>query len=285
MIEESKGNLSETIEDAVDLAKETVHKPLTIKLARFGFFTKGFLFIVIGVLAILVAVGIKSGELTAPSGALAAIAQVQFGRIILIIFIFGAIGHGFWNILRGAADVDNAGDDLQGIGKRIIPIGIGVFYIILAWTAFGLVLSAQSTAEDLQKTIIVILLALPLGAVLVGIVGLSVVGAGIHQCYAGISGKFKENLRVNEIDDQNLKIITVLGILGFTARALIFALIGYFFISAAFNFNPNIAVGMDGALLTLAQSYYGKTLLFITAAGLICHGILAFYEAKYRRIC
>ncbi len=285
MIEESKDNLSETIEDVVDLAKETVHKPLTIKLARFGFFTKGFLFIVIGVLAVLVAIGIKSGELTAPSGALAAIAQIHFGKIILLIFIVGAIGHGVWNILRGAADVDNAGEDLQGIGKRIIPIGIGVFYIFLAWTALDLVLSAQSTGGNIKRTITAILLALPLGAVLVGIVGLSVVGAGVHQCYTGISGKFKETLRVSEIDDQNLKIITVLGILGFMARALIFALMGYFLISAAFSFNPNTVIGMDGALLTLAQSYYGKTLLFITAAGLICHGILAFYEAKYRRIC
>ncbi len=80
-------------------------------------------------------------------------------------------------------------------------------------------------------------------------------------------------------------IITVLGILGFTARGLIFALMGYFFISAAVDFNPNEAVGTDGALLVLAQTSYGKTILFVTAAGLICHGILSFYEAKYRRIC
>jgi hypothetical protein len=60
---------------------------------------------------------------------------------------------------------------------------------------------------------------------------------------------------------------------------------GYFFISAAIAYNPEEAVGIDGALQTLAQSYFGKTLLFITAAGLVCHGILSLYEAKYRRIC
>ncbi len=54
---------------------------------------------------------------------------------------------------------------------------------------------------------------------------------------------------------------------------------------AAFRFNPNEAVGIDGALLTLAQSYYGKALLFIAAVGLIAHGILSLYEAHYRRIC
>jgi hypothetical protein len=60
---------------------------------------------------------------------------------------------------------------------------------------------------------------------------------------------------------------------------------GYFFIMAAVNYNPDEAVGLDGALKTLAQTYYGKTLLFVTATGLICHGILSLYEARYRRIC
>jgi hypothetical protein len=44
-------------------------------------------------------------------------------------------------------------------------------------------------------------------------------------------------------------------------------------------------MGVDGALLTLGSTFYGKILLFIAATGLICHGILSLYEARYRRIC
>lgn len=54
---------------------------------------------------------------------------------------------------------------------------------------------------------------------------------------------------------------------------------------AAIQFNPNEAIGVDGALLLLAQTYYGKALLFIAATGLISHGVLSLYEAHYRRIC
>ncbi len=73
--------------------------------------------------------------------------------------------------------------------------------------------------------------------------------------------------------------------MSFTARAVIFALMGYFFILAAINYKAEQATGIDGALLTLAQNSYGGILLFVTAIGLVCHGILAFYEANYRRIC
>jgi len=62
-------------------------------------------------------------------------------------------------------------------------------------------------------------------------------------------------------------------------------MMGYFFIWAAINYNPDEAIGIDGALSLLSQTYYGKTILFVTAAGLICHGILSLYEAKYRRLC
>lgn len=283
----TQGAVSETVEKTVEAAEETVRHPFVKKLARLGFYTKGFLFIVIGILAILVAFGDKSGRLADPSGALSAVALAPFGRILLIIFIIGAFGHGVWNILRGAADVDDAGKNWQGIVKRVIAGGTGIFYLFLAWSAWDILGTAQITVENgtVQKTMTAIFLALPLGAILVFLIGLTVIGAGFHECYSGMTGKFQENFRLWEIEGVHLRFITILGALSFTARALILVMMGYFFITAALYFDPNEAIGIDGALLLLSQSYYGKILLFITAAGLICHGVLALYEAKYRRIC
>ena len=45
------------------------------------------------------------------------IAQKPFGKILLIIFIVGAVGHGVWNILRGVADVDNAGTNWRELSN------------------------------------------------------------------------------------------------------------------------------------------------------------------------
>ena len=287
MKEEASQTVGEKIKETVEAAEETVRKPFVKKIARLGFYTKGFLFIVIGILAVMVAVGQRGGELADPTGALARIAMLDFGRILLIIFIAGAVSHGFWNILRGAADVDNAGDKWQGIIKRCIAVGIGIFYLWLAFSAFNILISerVESGSGEMQKNIAQLFLALPLGAVLLFLIGLSTIGAGIHECYSGFTGKYKENFRLFALGKSQLRLINVLGILGFTARALIFCLVGYFFISAAINYNADEVIGIDGALAILAQTYYGKTILFITAAGLVCHGVLSLYEARFRRIC
>jgi hypothetical protein len=285
---ENKGSsVGEKIEKTVEAAEEAVQHPFIKKLAEFGFYTKGFLFFVIGVLAILVAIGDREGQLADPTGALSRIAQASYGKFILAIFIIGAIGHGIWNILRGAADVDNAGKKWQGIVKRVIAGGTGVFYLFLAWTAWRILATANVTVQNgaVQKTITAIILAFPLGAVLVFLIGLSVIGAGISECYRGVTGKFQDTFRLRELESGKRRVIGVLGTLSFTARAVIYGLIGYFFIVAAIDSNPNEAMGVDGALLTLGSTFYGKILLFIAATGLICHGILSLYEARYRRIC
>jgi len=279
--------VSEKIEQTVEAAEEVVRHPYIKTLARFGFYTKGFLFTVIGILAILVAFGDRSGELADATGALTIIAQFTFGKILLMIFIAGAFGHGAWNVLRGAADVDNAGKSWQGIAKRIIAVITGFFYFFLAWTAWSIVLTTRVSVENgtMQKTLTGIILALPLGAVLVFFIGLSVIGAGLNECYRGITGKFQEDFRLRELVGGKRRIVGVLGALSFTSRAVIFGLMGYFFILAAIESNPDTAMGVDGALRTLGQSSYGKILLSIAATGLICHGILSIYEARYRRIC
>jgi hypothetical protein len=287
MNEATKEIVTEKIEQTVEAAEEVVRHPYITKLARLGFYSKGFLFIVIGMLAILVAIGEQGGQLADPAGAISRIATVPFGKAVLIIFIFGATGQGLWNILRGLADVDDAGKSVQGIIKRCIAGGVGIFYLYLAWAASSVVLASRVTVENgtVQKTMTAFFLALPLGTIFVGLLGLIVIGAGVHECYSGITGKYQENFKTYKMEEGSRRILNVLGYLSFTARALIFALIGYYFVWAAINYNPDEAIGIDGALLTLSRTYYGKTLLFITAAGLVCHGILSLYEAKYRRIC
>lgn len=288
MDEATKETISAAAESTIEATEKAIRHPYIIKLTKLGFYTKGFLFIVIGILAVLVALGEKSGELTDPKGALTAIALAPFGKIILIIFIIGAFGHGLWNIMRGTVDLDDAGKGWQGITKRIIAVGVGIFYLILAWSAWDILSMAHISFENgaMQKTLTAFLLAIPiLGVILVFFIGLGVIIAGIHECYSGLSGKFQESFRLREISGFSRSVIVVLGVLSFTARALLFAIMGYFFIAAAIEYNPNEAIGIDGALLILAQSRFGKSILFVTAIGLICHGILSLYESKYRRIC
>ena len=287
MNDETKQSVGNAVEQAVEVAEEAVQRKDVQNLARLGFYTKGFLFVVIGGLALLLIFGIDGGRITDPAGAIATVAETRYGNIFLIVFIVGAAGHGLWNVLRGAADIDDAGKGLQGIVKRSVAIGVGIFYIGLSISAIEVVLWVTrdpNASGQVEETFIVLLAALPMGWLLLTLIGLGIIAAGANECYNGVTGKFRENYRLWGISGFHLFLINVLGVLSFTARAVLLAIMGYFFIRAAF-YDVNGAVGLDAALMTLLQSGYGRFFVLLTATGLIGHGVLAFYEARYRRIC
>jgi hypothetical protein len=74
------------------------------------------------------------------------------------------------------------------------------------------------------------------------------------------------------------------GVAGHVARAVVFSMIGIFITKAAVQYNPNDAIGFDGALQKLANGSYGPYLLGLTAAGLLCYGLFCFVDARYRDV-
>ena len=77
---------------------------------------------------------------------------------------------------------------------------------------------------------------------------------------------------------------TAVGVVGHLARAVVFALIGWFLIKAAIDYDPDKAVGLDGALAKLASSAFGPVVLGIVAAGLIAFACYSVLDARYRRV-
>jgi hypothetical protein len=75
-----------------------------------------------------------------------------------------------------------------------------------------------------------------------------------------------------------------IGTFGHLARMVVFGLVGAFLIKAAIDYDPNNAVGVDGALAKIAHASYGPFLLAIVAAGLIAFGVYSLSDARYRRI-
>jgi hypothetical protein len=78
--------------------------------------------------------------------------------------------------------------------------------------------------------------------------------------------------------------ITWIGTFGHLARMIAFGLVGSFLIKAAVDYDPNNAVGLDGALAKLGHASYGPYLLGIVAAGLIAFGLYSVSDARYRRV-
>ena len=78
--------------------------------------------------------------------------------------------------------------------------------------------------------------------------------------------------------------VTWIGTIGHVARAIVFGLLGWFLLKAAYEFEAKEAVGLDGALTKILKADYGPWLLGFVAAGLIAFGVYSISEARYRKI-
>lgn len=264
-------------------AERAASHPWVEKLGRFGYAAKGVVYAIIGVLAVQAAIG-TGGQTTDTQGALQTIAQQPFGQILLGLVAVGLIGYVIWRFVQAGMDTENKGSDAKGVAARIGYAISGIIYGALAFTAVRLILNASSSGGSSQQSLAARVMEQPFGRWLVGIVGVIVAGFGLYQIYRGYSKKFREKLRLQEMSATEEKWAVRVGQFGLAARGVVLAIIGFFVVYAAIQYNPNQVQGTQGALQFISQGPFGWILLAIIAAGLIAYGIFMFFQARYRRM-
>jgi Domain of Unknown Function (DUF1206) len=239
----------------------------------------------VGVLALKVAV-LGRGPTPDRESALKTIADEPFGRFLLAAIAIGLAGYALWQLARAVlgGNLEGAEED-ESVWKRIGYAARGVFYGALFVTTtlivFGADEGGKKNEEDRATAYV---LDLPAGPLLVGGVGLAFLAAAAFNVYRGLTRKFREKLKLREMSETEDKAYTVVGVVGFVARGVVFGLIGVFLIRAAYQYDPQEAVGLGGALSELAHASYGPFLLGLTAAGLFAFGLYSFVEARYREV-
>jgi hypothetical protein len=272
-----------------ETAKETIKKvalsPWMKRLARFGYATKGIVYIVVGALATLTAFGM-GGETTDTRGALQEIEMKSFGKVALITVVFGLIGYVLWRWIQALADTEGKGTKLKGIAIRIGYFFSGAVYAGLAFTAAKILFKREEpeSSSETQENWIARGMALPFGRTLIVIAGACVIGFGLYQIYKAYKAKFRKRLKLGEMDETKDSWATWSGRVGYAARGVVFCIIGFFVIRAALDFNPTEAKGLDETLEMLAQNYFGAWVLGTVAFGLIAYGFYMLVEARYRRL-
>lgn len=269
-----------------EVMDDVAASPWVERIARFGYATKGVVYIVVGALATLAAFGL-GGETTDVRGALQEIETKPFGKIALATIAFGLIGYVLWRWIQAIADADHKGTKLKGILLRIGYFFSGAVYAGLAYSAAKILFDvgeADESSSETQENWIARVMAMPFGRTLVILAGGFVIGFGIYQIYKGLKAKFRKRLKLGKLNETKDAWATWSGRIGYTARGVVFCIIGFFVIQAALNFNPDKAKGLDEALQTLAENYYGAWVLGVVAVGLIAYGFYMLVEARYRRI-
>jgi hypothetical protein len=250
-------------------------------LARAGLTARGILYILIGWVAILIALGQTSRQAD-QQGALQLLAGQPYGRISLWLLGIGFAGYALWRLSEAAFGVTGEGN---GAGPRLKSLVRAVIYAFFAYLTFKIISgSGGGSQTSKQQDLTASVMRHSGGRWLVGIVGAVIVIAGLALVAEGLRRKFLKYLQLGQMSPQARRIVGWLGMIGTAARGAVFALAGILVIPAAVTYNPAKAGGIDKALLTLRNQPLGEALLILAALGLVTFGVYGLCEARWRKV-
>ncbi|MDI4645810.1 DUF1206 domain-containing protein [Cohnella hashimotonis] len=256
--------------------------PAIDKFARAGYLAKGTVYIMIGALAMMTAVGHRK-ETSDTNGAIETIGAQPLGGILLLILAVGLAGFSAWRFVQAFADPDGEGGDIKGILVRASRFGVGIFYAVITYHTAKTILGDQPSSGNKEQTLTAILLQQPLGATLIAAAGLGFAIYGIIEIVKAIRNSFTDSFKLNEIKPAMYRPLLATAKFGLCARGVVFGLIGYFLVRTAVFSDPEETKGLDDALAELALQPHGRWLLGAAAFGFVAYGLYMFGLARYRK--
>lgn len=252
--------------------------------ARFGYAAKGFVYSLIGILALQAAFS-AGGKSTDSTGVLNTIAEHPFGKILLVLICLGFVAYTLWRLVEAIQNPGHEESGAKSVSNRLGALISAVIYGGLAFTAFQLVAGTGGGDDGSNSSQIWIarVMALPFGQWLVGLGGAAVLGSGFYEIYRGFKSKFRKHLNLQEMSASERTWAMRVGRLGLIARGIVFSMVGFLVMQSAYQANPNRAQDPGGALQTL-QQWTNPWFFAIIALGLLAYGIHMFFMARYGRI-
>src|SRR5450759_838881 len=161
-------------------AHNAAFSPVMEVLTRLGYGVRGVIYIVMGILAVQVALG-KGGALASPQDAIAAIGKQPAGMILLWVILIGILAYAVWGLVRAIWDPLDKGQDVKGLLARFGFLASALGYGFLAYTTYGYIKGASQSANGSQTQLLTSVMAMPLGRWAIGLLGLIVLVVGLYQ--------------------------------------------------------------------------------------------------------
>ena len=252
-------------------------------VARAGYAARGIIYVIVGGLAALAALG-QGGGTTDSRGALSTVLSAPFGKFLLAAIALGLLGYAAWRAVQALLDVDDHGTGLKGVAIRSGLAVSAITHVALAFFAASLAMgwgTGGGSGNGSSQEWTAWLLGQPLGPWLVAAVGLVIAAVGVAHIVKAWRADF---LRRFDMDSREREFISPISRFGLAARGVVFLLIGGFLITAAVQHDPSEARGLSGALQALQQQPFGWFLLAVLAVGLVAFGAYSLIESVYRRV-
>jgi hypothetical protein len=284
--------MSSTNESGSDTLEALAHRHHSIvTAARAGWVAKGIVYVLLGVIAVPIALqgGEESGsegQEASQSGAVARLAESSWGAAALWIVGIGLLLYAVWRLVSLFLPAEN---DAKAWATRAGYAISVVVNVVLGWTAIsyaqGTASSSGSQSEDAKvEQFTRDLMDGTAGRWLVGAIGVGVVAVGIYFIVKGIKASFRDELEPAGVGPISHEAIVKLGQVGFVGRGLVLGLVGWFLVRAAVNFDPEEAAGIDGALREVTGSTWGSLLVGFIAVAVIVYGAFCIISAPRQRL-
>jgi uncharacterized membrane protein YiaA len=251
-------------------------------IAQIGLVSKAIVYTLLGTLAFMAAFNIagQSTNNTDKEGVFNIIYEQTGGKIMLGIIALGLFCYSIWRGIQTFADTEKKESKLKGLVARTRYFISGLIYASLAAFALKIVFNEKQGSGNKKQGLIEDTLNQPNGEWLLAIPAIVIICVGLYQGYYGLSEKYKKHVDKADSND-NKKLIITAGKVGYVARCVVWLLIGWLFIKAAFHKNSSEAGDTSKAFKFLEEASYGTYLLAIVAVGLICYGVFNFIRARY----
>jgi hypothetical protein len=268
--------------------------PSLVALCRLGWVAKGVVYLVVGVLAVPIAIDGLRGDSTQSSssgeasqtGAVARIAETSFGTVTLWVIALGLALYVVWRLISIVLPAENTAKVwLTRLGYLVSALT----YSALAWTAvqFAQLKPAAAGAESEDAKVERYtreLMEKTGGRWLVGAIGVVLIGVGLYFLVKGFRATFRDELELGDVGPFSHETIVLLGRVGWAGRGVIMSLIGWFLVDAAIKFRPDEAKGFDGALRDTTSSTPGALLVGFAAVALVVYGLFCAVSAPRQRL-
>jgi len=256
-------------------------KPWVEPLARIGYSARGVIYLIIGVFAVLAAIG--SGEEKGSRDALQTLLAQPFGAILVWLLIAGLSGYFIWRFVQATLDSDGHGTSVKALVIRGGLLVSGITYGALAIYALSLTGILSGGGSSGSKGQIAGYLARFIGNAAVslglGLIMLVVGGAHFWKAYKHKYAKHFDR------EAAKMKFVHWVSIIGLTARGLVFVVLAVMFYYRFMNAADSPSdPSLKNALQFVQDLPFGWFLLSLLGLGLIAFSAYSFSEARWRHI-
>jgi hypothetical protein len=239
-------------------------------LVRFGYGGRGVVYLLLGWLALGTRARIEAGN----QAVFDMLQKMPFGRIILLALVVGLASYVAFRLLCLVCDIEHHGHDASGWRHRLANLGGIAGYSVVAFSALRFALGLKHSAgESATRQTVHTALDWSMGKVAIGIIGVGFLIAAGAQVRQAATGHF-----MHRVSARAPGWVEWLGRVGYAARAVVFAIVGWSLVRAAWWHHASDAKGLGEALTSLRGS---GALYTVVVAGLMTFGAFSLIVARY----